>query len=413
MMNCIEFLASLGINPPADVEEPAFFTLAKSVYDEACREYDREGCVCTSDSFLETLYNEFDQKWSNWDSVLRAAAIIRGMPELARFTVLLASMLKADPKAVGKDSSWNLPVPPEGADPFPYEMTGFLALLPSVPAVAAQLRERKVPEDIVNKSLVGLSSGITVFAGNVHAPGYNAGRVRWSTHHLVPDLLSIGRLGFEMRAFPGHVRAFTREDGTMCVLADGCRLHRSGLLLGAADCEDEEGAFDADYRETDAFFEGCPVENGRAKPARIQLPRSEWKEFLAPGDPVISVHIPGFAPFGHDIVVESYQRARAVFGLSFPDFPYRAFVCGSWLMDPMLDTLLEGKGNIVRFQRDFYRYPNASKGKAVYTFLYGMPNAAPADLPADSTLRRKVRDLLISGGHIYELGGILMPQALQ
>ena len=251
------------------------------------------------------------------------------------------------------------------------------------------------------------------FAGNRHAPGYNARPVRSSTHHLVPDLLSIGRLGFEMRPFPGHVRAFTREDGTMRVLADGCRLHSSGLLLGAADCTDEEGAFDADYLETAEYYEGCPIENGRARPERIRLPRSEWKDFLAPGDPVVSVHIPGFAPFGHDIVVESYQRARAVFSLSFPDFPYRAFVCGSWLMDPMLDTLLEGQGNIVRFQRDFYRYPTASKGKGVYTFLYGMPGAAPADLPADSTLRRKVRDLLISGGHIYELGGILMPQALQ
>ena len=41
-----------------------------------------------------------------------------------------------------------------------------------------------------------------------------------------------------------------------------------------------------------------------------------------------------------------------------------------------------------------------------------MPNALPADLPADTTLRRKVRDLLLTGGHILELGGILAPQAL-
>ncbi len=418
MMNYNAFMASLGLQSPAEAEETAFWRLGREVWDAACADFEQDGCRWVTDDWLQALEADLDLFRRNRESVYRGAAMLREMPDLCRFILLLVHMLRADRKALREDGKWSLPAAPEGEDPLPYELTGFFAELALVPESAAILRGRHVPESVIRDTLCAFDGSISIFAGTRHRPGYDASRVRWTIHYLVPDILRIGRLEFEMRPFGGAVRAFTREDGTLCALAYDCRLHYTGSIPGAAGCVDEGwpgtpfAAFDADFKELPDGWEGYPIEDGKALRPRVKLSKDEWTPFLSPGDPVLSVHIPAFQPFDHERVLDAYHRARAIIGLCFPDFPYRAIVCASWLMDPMLDTLLEGKGNIVRFQRDFLRFPYPASGRGVYTFLFSMPKATPEELPADSTLRRRVRDLLLAGGHILELGGILKPTAL-
>ncbi|MEA4824891.1 MAG: hypothetical protein VB111_12390 [Clostridiaceae bacterium] len=408
MMEYREFLTALGID--------VFPAVGETVYADACAEYDARSCEYCEDDFLRALDADFALFVHHRDTVFRAAALLRENEALLRFTVLLAHTLIANSQAVRTCPGWTLPVPPENADPLPYEMTGFFAELSLVRTAAEKLRALHAPEDVVRQTLAQLDWSITIFSGTEYRPGYNAARVRWTLHYLIPDILRIDRLEYEMRPFSGAVYAFRNAAGdTRLLMADG-KLHHSGQILGSGGCLDEGwpgtpwAAFPADFRETDAYYEGCPIENGCASRVRVRLPKADWTRFLAPGDPVLSVHIPAKAPLTHDAVRASYARTREIFAAA--GYDYRAVVCMSWLMAPVLEEMLDETANIVRFERDYHRFPIQASGRGVYSFLFNMPNAKPEELPADTTLRRRVRDRLLDGGYVLEYGGILDPNAL-
>ncbi len=48
----------------------------------------------------------------------------------------------------------------------------------------------------------------------------------------------------------------------------------------------------------------------------------------------ISLHIPESSPLTPEAIDASLDEARAFFPRHFPDEPYTAFSCGSWLLDP-------------------------------------------------------------------------------
>ena len=402
-VTCKEFLASLGIAVFPDAGE--------TVYAAACARADGTGSVYVREDYLDALDAELGLFPFHRDTVYRAAAAIRENAALSRFTVLLAETLRADAAGVQRCRDWTLPAVPEGEDPLPYEMTGFFAELALVREAAAVLRAHAVPEDVVRRTMAQLDWSITIFAGTRHRPGYDASRVHWTLHYLKPDILHIDRLEFEMKPFSGAVYGFRNAAGDVRLLMADGRLHHSGQLLGSAGCLDYGWpgtpwqAFDADFRETQDAYEGCPVENGAASRVRERLEKSEWTRFLAPGDPVLSVHIPAGERLSHEDVCASYRRAREIFAAY--GYSYRAVVCTSWLMSPVLGELLGEETNIVRFQRDYRLFPIPSGGRGVYTFLYNMPDARPEELPADTTLRSRVRERLLEGGYVLEGGGVL------
>ena len=407
-MDYTAFLDSLGFSFP---------DWGEAVWQDACAEYEARGCVYVTDAFLDELALDLDCFPQNRDFICRSAAAIRENEPLGRFTVFLAHALRRDMRAL-MHGDWTLPAAPSDADPAPYGMTGFFAEMALVPETAQALRRRGVPESVVRDTMACFDWSVLIFAGQHEHPGYNAGRVRWTIHFLIPDILRIGRLEYQLFRFSSPMRVFLNEARELRILADGCRLHHSGQILGSAGCMDEGwpgtpwAAFPADFRETEDCYEGCPVEGGVVSRLRVRLPKSEWKPFLQPGDPALTGHIPARLPFGHDTVLDSYTHARMVFGLCYEDFPFRAIVCTSWLMDPVLAELLGPDANISRFQSDYLFYPHQASGRGVYSFLYNMPDARPEELPARSTLQRLVRERLLSGGYILEQSGILMPQAL-
>ncbi|NMA07565.1 MAG: hypothetical protein GX929_00440 [Clostridiales bacterium] len=396
------FLDSLGI--------ASFPSVGEEVYADAMREYDTQGCRYVTEAFLDALDRDISPFLFHKELIYQTAPRIRENPALSRFTLLLVHAMQRDMMAVRKDGTWTLPCPPEGADPLPYELTGLYAMLAFLPDAAVKLRAMGMPEDVVSVSLAQPDQCISIFAGCHHRPGFEAQRVRWGTYYIRPDIITIGRFGFEMRSFGGCVRAFRNAAGELKLLMDGCRLHADGMILGTAGYESEGwpntpgSAYNADLVETDTYWEGHAVRNAYAERVRTRLNKSEWQCVLMPCDPVVSVHIPANQPFGHDIVLASYKRMEE---LLKPVYPYRAVVCTSWLMDPVLTEMLGESANISRFQNDFVRYPSKASGRGVYTFLFNMPNAKPEELPENTSLRRKVKQRILDGGSVLELGGIL------
>lgn len=402
-MNYTELLTKLGI--------ASFPPIGEEVFSSAMAEYDANGCRWVSESFLQEMDGAYGMFRNHRDFIFRTAADIRGNELLSRFTVLLAAALKRDKAAFSSDSTWTLPVPADGEAPEPSEMTGYFALLAQMPASAETMKRWGLPEDVMCDTLAAITGCISIFMGYEHRPGYNAGRVRWAIHYMEPEILRIGRLEFQFVNFRGQAHLFRNAAGENRILMASGRFHRSGVLLDSPGFTDTEGAFDADFVETNEYWEGCPTRpDGTALSERIQLAKSEWKLMLSPGDQALSIHIPGMIPLLHEQVEDAYRRARELVARCRPDFDTHAMVCFSWLMDPKLQTMLREDANIAKFQRDFMAFPSPAGGSAVYSFLFHMPGAKPEDLPADTSLRRKVKDLILSGGNILEIGGIVKPE---
>lgn len=125
---------------------------------------------------------------------------------------------------------------------------------------------------------------------------------------------------------------------------------------------------------------------------------------------VLSTHIPQSGPLTPGRVDESFTSARRFFATHFPDHPVCDIICQSWLLDPALTTILPGT-NLAAFQRRWQptgeRYPGEPD---VLFFVFNRRGPVdPEDLPADTTLRRAVRDRLISGQGWSTIVGRLAP----
>jgi hypothetical protein len=205
--------------------------------------------------------------------------------------------------------------------------------------------------------------------------------------------------------------------GTVVALADdGVRYRANGRpdgTSGAKDPASTAGAWTAHYADDGQEVRGYPISPaGTVMRQQVRLSRREWQPFLVPGDPILDIHIPRGGPLDLDLCIRSLQEALEFFPRHFPDRPFVAFSLWSWILDPQLQAMLPDSSNLVRFQREFYLLPVSSEEDENLDFLFGL---APFDLqsaPRDTALRRAVLDHLLSGGHLYDGGGVLFPQDL-
>ncbi len=391
----------------------------EEIYPAAALEYAAQGCVYTTEYYLSALDSEFDALAYCREDILRAAAAIRGQELLERYTVLLAHAMRRIPDFFREFDALRLPPAPDGADPLPYEMTGFFALLSTVHDEARELRRRGVPEDVISATVQGHAFSLFNFKRGAGRAGFAAGRMNWCTNFMPPSAtLSIGRFNFAPGRFWYPARFFRSRSGAYRVLMCDTRIHRSGLILGSPGAEDEEGAFDADFIETDEWYEGyspAPVTPGqpvRILKTRYRLAKSGWTQVFGPGDGFLVTHIPSALPFGHEVQLESYRRAREIYAKCYPELGIRGIHCRSWLIAPQLQGFLRPDSNIALFQRDHLLYPCPCTGRDVFSHLFLSPVERFEDLPQNTSMERGVRELYLSGSVLYETAGFnITPEA--
>jgi GNAT domain-containint protein/N-acyltransferase family protein len=122
------------------------------------------------------------------------------------------------------------------------------------------------------------------------------------------------------------------------------------------------------------------------------------------GGTAIGLHIPESGPMSPEAVAASLDEARAFFSRHFPDEPYTAFSCGSWLLDPQLLEYLPGDSNIARFQRRFelepYEEPEGLDADVeVLRFVFRTLTTPLDQLPRRTVLQRAIVDHLRAGRH--------------
>lgn len=129
-------------------------------------------------------------------------------------------------------------------------------------------------------------------------------------------------------------------------------------------------------------------------------------EFRANG--TVAVHIPSDADLAEDAVDNSLAGAKQFIAQHMPTYQNAEFTCRSWLLAPVLAELLDGSSRIVQFQRRFSIQQVNEADTSFFEWLFQLsPDTAIADLPENTTLQRKAKARLRSGGQIGAAFGVL------
>jgi GNAT-like C-terminal domain len=205
---------------------------------------------------------------------------------------------------------------------------------------------------------------------------------------LASGLYWLGRLEFVLMTFAYPQRVYRhRQTGEVIALAEaGERFSDEGVAVGPL-------TWVSTLIETDDAIVGTPLSpQGYALRQVVRLPRNEWDLVLKAGDPVLDLHVPGEEPLTIDALREAHTQAATFFDHYYPERPFVAYTCDSWLFSPLLEEMLGPDSNIVRWQQEGYLLPDDSEGED----LVGL-----AEAPRDTRLRRALTDRLAQGKLLY------------
>jgi len=290
-----------------------------------------------------------------------------------------------------------------------------LIALSGVPQARAFHRSRGIPARVARDTYGDTSLWARHYKERHGSWGVDTYILPWLFNHLSGDLYRLVRLQFMQRPFRQKLQAFrncvTRE---VKVLADeGVRYRGDGQLDGTGGESDPEAGWTSRLLIDQGCVIGTPIHpTGIALSKAVSLPLDEWERILAPGDPIIEVHIPAGSRMDFDACGESFRQAVDFFPRYFPDRPFKVFCCGSWLLNTQFQDMLPPNSNIVRFQKEFYLFPIFSGGRSGFERIFGRDIRDLSTAPRDTTLRRAVLDHLQAGGYLRGGGGLLFAEDL-
>jgi hypothetical protein len=272
--------------------------------------------------------------------------------------------------------------------------------------------ERKVEDSVSLDTLSDLNVWLTEHVRN----SWDFSGLRgWLINHFSGRLYKLGRLQFESHEFGNQLFAYRNiKDRRLVLLVDGgLKVRCDGQLDGANGIQDPN-AFTSELSEDNDTVRGHPVSpRGSVQRQAIVLEKSLWQKVFGPGDPVLGIHIAAIGPMDHAQCGESMSRALEFFPRCFPERKFKAFVCGSWLLDSQFEDWLPRDSNIVRFLSEFYLYPLpwANDHQTMERVFRG-PVKDLDSAPQKSSLQRAIIAHMKAGGHWRGQGGVIFPEDL-
>ena len=391
-MTLQEMMKALGISRIPDCF-PAYYEQLKGTWE-------KRGEEILSDEFILQALEKSGVLTAYQEVILLAAAQVRENPALVLLICLLEQWVKDGGNV--NDPAYEAP---EGVG-IGYDLLHLFPAIPAMPDSVEHMRKRGVPEDVITATMGEYDFCMDLYSGLLGRPGFNRGRLAWISRLVNNKLIRIGRFKYDL---PGNyirgVRVFRNQAGDMRILADGLQVHAGGGILGSVGLEDPEGSFLAELCWTEAAVTGYPISDGRVCREQITLQLTQWHEVLSEEDAVLRIHIPRDGSFDTQVIEEAYAQAREIFAKCYPDYPYKAFFCHSWLMSLDLREVLKPTSNILAFQKKFTPIPCKSAGNTVFSFVFGKGAVIPEDLqalPENTSLQRAVKARYLQGGYIRE-----------
>ena len=371
------------------------------IYEKIKDTYEPYAALILSEEYIKATLSECFALSAFTQAILASAAEVRKNAAMRLLVCILEKWVRQGAKDI-KDYE-----APCGEGPA-YDFLHLFPMIPTMPDSVAHLRNRNIPEDIIAATMKEYDFCVNMLLDNKGRPAFDIGRLNWVIRVVKNELIRIGRFKYDMPAKRiSGIRAYRNADGEICVLANGVNVHRSGKILGSAGCTDTTGSFRAEIEETPDKIIGYPIVDGLITNQKCELEKTEWSLCLSEDDDVIFVHIPPKENFDADAMEDSYARAREIFANHYPDRPYSAFYCRSWLMSRDLRKVLKPTSNILAFQKKYIHYPCLCKGTAIFYNVFpkvGIPDDYNT-LPEETSLQRNVKNLYLNGGYILNDSG--------
>ncbi|MBR6766446.1 MAG: DUF5596 domain-containing protein [Clostridia bacterium] len=320
-------------------------------------------------------------------------------------SILYAYMMYLAMKADDNDAITALARPNRHLAQEKYDLLPLFPMLYCIPDQVRTLRKKGVPEDVIADTLNMYEAQVQDFV-NIHDHYGICEYVDWMMRFVRCDIIRVGRFNLEICPYEDEFDIF-ENNGKIAVLPKGVTFHRSGQILGNAGCEDTEGSFTAELVETDAYYEGCLIEDCVAKNERVRLDKRHWKRYITTGDTVICVHIPDGEPLTPETCFRDLARGRKIIHECFCET--KALFTYTWLLSPQLRDIIGRESNLTAFGKMFHRFPAASDGSAPFDYVFRCPKDTPLELvPVKNRFAGAVKDFMLKGGFIWETQGIIL-----
>ncbi len=350
------------------------------IFPDVLREYREKGCEYIRPEYYADLSRKYGILEKHLPLYQEAAEAVGRDEALTLFLFVMCRGLSQTEYHEADIAAFSQPTK---ENTLGYRMLQALALASLADQCYDLLVARGLPEEKIRGVMRLPEGGISYYA-NRHDGEKGYDLLDW--YQLATDgkLFPVGRLEYELfTTFHGYAKVFENQGKTITLSTDG--------LQEKQDC-----------------WLGYPLDpNGAAGDEQVSLPKAEWICKLAPGDPVVGVHIPPGGGLTPEIVDESLQEAKLFIRTYFPDYQYKAFTCHSWLMDPQLQAILGQDTNIVKFQKRFAITPAESSGRGALNFVFYKPdpNVDLTALPENTSLERSIKGHYLSGKSLCELIG--------
>ncbi|MDO5337868.1 MAG: acyltransferase domain-containing protein [Eubacteriales bacterium] len=126
---------------------------------------------------------------------------------------------------------------------------------------------------------------------------------------------------------------------------------------------------------------------------------------------VISMHIPSDCVLTPENWKKSCELSRQFFQRFYPEWAGKSYVCSSWLLSPALLGLLGEESNILKFQKAFEIISWDKEEKEFLEWVFKRKDLPFEALAENTSLQRKMKALLLSGGKVGEAFGVLRDSA--
>ena len=241
-------------------------------------------------------------------------------------------------------------------------------------------------------------------------PGYKDSYYGWTLIYMFCEMFDYGSFNFQFVEIKDKIKLLKNKTTGECAFffTEG-RFHRDGKALGDAGFTDEEGAFDADFTESETEYTAHLIVNARVSKELSVLKKSEWETLVEDGDEALGLHIPSGVDFSKEAIDESLKTGLEIAKKRFPEYSPKIITCASWLLDPALRTLLGEGSRIVAFGERFIRCPGkASLGRSGFSFVFLGYSCPDSELPENTSLRRKLKKQYLDGGFTYGYRGFIV-----
>ena len=356
-------------------------------------------------SVIEALERDLGLLGAYYEPTLACARAVAGDRDLCEWSDRIASYIASHELGEGA----TLPKPRPAGDVFAYYYLLIITAL--VPSGIALYRARGFCEEEIRQALCPtVRDRVTVSERFSLEAGLDRSGFGWLLHYVKAQVFPAGIFNVTPRKLhEASILLRHRKSGSYeCLVLSG-RFHRSGVQLGSGGCTDGEGAFDANFVETEDAFIGCPVSSyARLSPERRTYPKSEWQEIVRQGGAIAGIHIPRGAVLTDENIKVGFAEAFRISRERYPEVDVRAVHCSSWILDTQLEDLLGESSRVVGFGKHFLRYPLGGDGAAVYSFVFNQKRPEDlSELKEDTSLQRKIKSLYLNGGCIYITGGFV------